>query len=244
MKLTPNGRNEATQMNFKRNFLILTLAGFLLAACGRAAPAETISEEDVMMTYSVGTMVAGFFATQTAMVAPTPANTNTPPPTNTFPPPPTIANTPIPAAWTPVPIFYTATLNVAVIPSVTGTPPTTTPDTGALASGCNNSAFIRDANYPPGSTVSPGEEFVKTWKVQNIGSCEWQYNYGMAVISDKFFDSSWNRLGRNVLPGDWAEVSVIVSAPKNDGTYTGSWRMADAGGNAFGATLTLTIVVP
>lgn len=232
-------------MNFKRNLLILTLAGILLAACGGGAPEETISEEDVMMTYSVGTMVAGFFATQTAMVTPTPANTNTPLPTNTFLPTPTPYNTPLPlATWTLVLIYYTNTPNVALTPSVTGTPPTATQNTGALAFGCNNSAFIRDANYPPGSTVSPGEEFVKTWKVQNTGTCEWQYNYGMSIVSDEHFDSSWNRLGRNVLPGDWAEVSVIVSAPKNDGTYNGSWRMADAGGNAFGVTLTLTIVVP
>lgn len=234
-------------MRFDRKLLLLFVAlALLLSACGGTSEEGTISEEDVILTYSVGTMVSGFFDTQTAIVVQAPTGTNTPLPTNTFLPTPTTnPNSPTPpATWTPVPIYYTFTPNLALIPSVTGTPPTATANTGALAFGCNNSAFVRDVNYPSGTTVSAGEEFTKTWKVENTGSCEWQYNYGMAVVNDKDFDSSWNHLGRNVKPGEWGEVSVIVTAPDNNGTYTGSWRMADAGGNAFGATLTLTIVVP
>lgn len=230
-------------MRFKKFRPVLLLFILLLSACG--FPAAEPSNADPALTYAVDTIVAGFFATQTALVTPTPASTNTPLPTNTFPPPPTVANTPLPLpTWTPVPVYYTAIPNSALTPTVTGTPPTATPNNGALAFGCNNSAFVRDANYPNGTVVSPGEEFTKTWKVQNTGSCDWQYNYGMAIVVDKDFDSSWNRLGRDVKPGDWAEVSVILTAPNNDGTYTGSWRMADAGGNPFGVTLSVTIIVP
>jgi hypothetical protein len=102
---------------------------------------------------------------------------------------------------------------------------------------------VRDVNYPSGTIVAPGEAIVKTWKVQNTGSCDWNGSYTLAVVSDDHFDSSWNKLGRVVKPGDWAELSVFIDAPKADGTYTGSWRLSD-GANAFGATLTLTIVVP
>ncbi len=234
-------------MRSNRKFLIILLGMLiLLSACGGAEPENTITEEDVLMTYSVGTMVAGFFASQTAMVTPAPAITDTPIPTNTFLPTQIlILNTPPPpATWTPALIFYTSTLNIALTPSVTGTPPTATANTGALAFGCNNSLFVRDVNYPNGSTLSPGEGFVKTWKVENNGSCDWNYNYSMAIVSDPHFDSSWNRLGRDVAPGQWAEVSVILDAPNQSGTFTGSWRMADAGGNPFGTTLSVTIVVP
>lgn len=226
-------------MKIQNKFAVLLVGLSLFFSACTAPSEETISEEDVILTYSVGTMVADFFATQTALVTPTPASTNTPLPTNTFPPPPTLANTPLPlATWTPAPVYYTA---VPLTPVATGALPTAT---GALAFGCNNSAFVRDVNYPSGTTVSPGEEFTKTWKVQNTGSCDWQYNYTMAIVVDNDFDSSWGRLGRNVQPGDWAEVSVILNAPNNDGTYTGSWRMADSGGNPFGVTLSVTIVVP
>ncbi|MBV6392937.1 MAG: hypothetical protein KPEEDBHJ_02166 [Anaerolineales bacterium] len=228
-----------------RKFAVIYLIASLLSACGGSPPEETLSEEEIVLTFSVGTMVANLFETQTALVTPTPASTNTPLPTNTFLPTPTAFNTALPlATWTPAPIFYSPTPNLALIPTVTGTPPTATSNAGALAFGCNNAVFVRDANYPPGTTVSAGEGFVKTWKVENNGSCEWAYNYTLVVVADEYFDSSWGRLGRNVAVGTWAEVSVIVNAPKHAGTYTGYWRMADAGGNAFGATLALTIVVP
>jgi len=224
--------------------LLLGLSLFF-SACGNTQQEETLSEEDIILTFSVGTMVADFFATQTAMVTPTAASTNTPLPTNTFLPPPTVANTQLPLpTWTFAPVFPTGVSNIALTPTVTGTPPTATPNTGALAFGCNNAALVRDANYPSGTTVSPGEDFTKTWKVQNTGTCDWQYNYTMAIVVDNDFDSSWGRLGRDVKPGDWAEVSVSLSAPNNDGVYTGSWRMADSGGNPFGATLSVTIIVP
>ena len=234
-------------MRFKRNLLLflLTLTIFL-AGCGGEAT-EELTTDDAVLTLAVGTMVSGFFETQTAMVTPAPPSTNTPLPTNTFLPPPTQAVNTLPPApvWTPTFGFlYTFTPGTPAPIVVSGTPSTATPDPGALGYGCNNSIFIRDVNYPSGTTVSPGEEFVKTWKVKNTGTCEWQYNYGMAIVVDNDFDSSWNPLGRNVQPGQWAEVSVIVTAPKHDGTFTGYWRMADAGGNPFGATLALTVVVP
>lgn len=228
--------------NSKHTISCLLLA-IILTACGGSTGDEVISEQDILMTYSVGTMVSGFFATQTAMVTPTPANTNTPVPTNTFLPTPTKFNTPPPpATWTTVPIFFTSTPNIALTPSVTGTLPTATVNSGALAFGCNNLAIVRDVNYPSGTTVAPGESFVKTWKVQNTGSCDWTGSYTLSIVSDDHFDSSWNKLGRVVNPGDWAELSVFVDAPKSGGTYSAYWRLTD-GANAFGATLGLTVVV-
>jgi hypothetical protein len=235
-----NNQKRGIQMKFDKKISILLLAAALLSACGGASSGETINEEDVIMTNAVGTMVAGFFATQTALVTPTPASTLTPLPTNTFPQPPTLASAPLPfATWTPVPIFYTSTGNAGV-PTVTGTPPTAT---SALGFGCNNLAIVRDVNYPSGSTVKAGETITKTWKVQNIGSCEWQYNYALVIVQDEYFSSTWSRLGKNVPVGDWAEISVVLGAPKHDGTFAASWRLADASGNAFGATLSVSIVV-
>ncbi|MBK9780711.1 MAG: hypothetical protein IPP55_11775 [Anaerolineales bacterium] len=229
-------------MNPKIKFLPILMT-ILLSACG-GAPEQTITEEEIMMTYSVGTMVSSFFETQTAMVSPTPAVSDTPLPTNTFLPTPTLMNTPLPlATWTPVVIYYSSTPNIALIPSVTGTPPTATPNTGASGVGCNNLAVVRDVNYPSGTTVKAGEVITKTWKVQNTGSCDWAYNYALATVSDEHFFSSWGKLGKNVPPGNWAELSVVLEVPNHDGTFNASWRLADAGGAAFGATLSVSIVV-
>jgi hypothetical protein len=244
MNLTIKGQmKEVNFMKFNRKPSILFIVViFLLSACGGAETETAISEEDVIMTYSVGTIVAGFFATQTAMITPTPVSTNTPIPTNTFFPTPTPFNTPLPATWTPAPVFFTFTPGILLNPTVTGTLPTPTVNSSALGFGCNNLAFVRDVNYPNGTNVAPRESFVKTWKIENTGSCDWQVGYTLSIVNDPYFDSSWNKLGRVVQPGQWAEVSVFVDAPANAGTYSAYWRLTD-GANAFGATLGLTVVV-
>lgn len=230
-------------MKLNRKFLLLfVIAALSLTACGGSADED--SDPNAVGTGAVETLVAGFFATQTAMVTPTPLSTNTSLPTNTFLPTPTTANTIAPlATWTPVVVYYSATANVALVPTVTGTPPTATPNTGALGFGCNNLALVRDVNYPSGTTVKAGETITKTWKVQNTGSCNWEINYALVIIQDENFRSTWSRIGKVVAPGSWAEVSVVLEVPKHDGTFAGSWRLADAGGNAFGATLSVSIVV-
>lgn len=217
-------------------------AVLLLSACGGAA--EQGDNPAAVGTGAVETLVASFFETQTAMVTPTPLSTNTPLPTNTFLPTPTTANTALPlATWTPIVIYYSATPNLALLPTVTGTPPTATPNTGALGFGCNNLAIVRDVNYPSGTTVKAGDVITKTWKVQNTGSCDWNFNYALVIVQDEFFRSTWSRLGKVVAPGSWSEVSVVLEMPNHDGTFIGSWRLADAGGNAFGATLSVSFVV-
>ena len=222
--------------------LLFVITMLILTACGGAD--EGSENPNVAGTGAVETLVAGFFATQTAMFTPPPTSTVTPSSTNTFLPTPTTANTALPlATWTPVVVYYSATSNIALIPSVTGTPPTATQNTGALGFGCNNLAIVRDVNFPSGTTVKAGEVITKTWKVQNTGSCDWNYNYALVIVQDEFFYSTWSRLGKVVAPGSWAEVSVVLEIPNHDGTFNGSWRLADAGGNAFGATLGVSIVV-
>jgi hypothetical protein len=229
-------------MNPKIKYL-LVLVTLLITSCG---PSTEEQENPVAAgTGAVETLVAGFFATQTAMATPTPLNTNTPLPTNTFLPTPTTANTAPPlATWTPIVIYYSATPNAAaLVPTVTGTPPTATANSGGQASGCNNLAIVRDVNYPSGTTVKAGETITKTWKVQNTGSCNWEINYALVIVQDENFHSTWSRIGKVVAPGSWAEISVVLEVPKHDGTFAGSWRLADAGGNAFGAALSVSIVV-
>jgi len=228
-------------MRRKNKIGIIFLAAMLfLVSCGE----NETSTPEASGTGAVETLVAAFFGTQTAMYTPPPTNTNTPLPTDTFLPTPTVLlNTPLsPATWTPVIVYASATANIALTPSVTGTPPTATSDTGALGFGCNNLAIVRDVNYPSGTTVKAGDVITKTWKVQNTGSCDWQYNYGLVIVSDDFFRSTWSRTGKVVAPGSWSELSVLLEIPNHDGTFTGSWRLADAGGNPFGATLTVSLV--
>jgi hypothetical protein len=223
---------------------ILLLIPILLTACGGAAPTPV----DVDMTAGVNTMVASFFGTQTALAATVIAQataTFTPvPPTATYTlPPPTALPLPSPT----VVYYYPSATMVINTPNLTplaiGTQPTATVNPSALAFGCNNLAFIRDVDHPSGTVVKAGENFNKTWKVMNNGTCNWLYQYSIEFLSANYPEGGSAKLGRIVTVNDWAEVWINLDASKNPGTYTSYWRMSDGAGHMFGATLMVSYVV-
>jgi hypothetical protein len=210
----------------------------LLSACGGAPVPET-SQIDVILTEGVKTMVASYFATQTALA---PAATATVPSATVTPSP---AFTPVGFlnnTLTPTFIIY-PTLARTSTATVTGTPPTATVNSPGLAFGCNNLAFLYDINYPSGSVLKPGENFTKTWKVQNSGSCEWKSYYRLTFLSGDEFDAPSISIGKIIPVGKNPEISINLDAPRRTGTFTAYWRMSDGEGHMFGATLGVTIKV-
>jgi hypothetical protein len=219
-------------------FLLAILVAFMLVSCGGAAPTEDVN---VVMTDAINTMVISFFETQTALVTPvTPtfAATQTPFPTVTLP----LSSTPLASATF---VYYTPTLGSLTpgSPTVTGTLPTATVNPNALAFGCNNLAFIRDVTVPAGTVIPKNKDFTKTWKVQNTGTCNWMYQYGLVLLSGDRYGGKDTKIQRLVTVDDWAEVSINMTAPNKPGTYTNYWRMTDLNGNMFGATLVVSFVV-
>jgi hypothetical protein len=227
------------KMPRRLSMMVLILAAFLTACGGAEAPAT--SQVDVILTEGVRTLVASYFEKQTAMaptVTPTVPATLTPVFT-----PVGILNATATQPATPTFIYWTATLGTPFTVTVTGTLPTATVDPSLLGYGCNNLAFIKDVNYPPGTVLQPGENFTKIWKVANTGTCNWMYVYRLAFLGGTNFDPPSINLGRVVTVNDWAEVSLNLDAPKHSGTYSAYWRMSDGDGHMFGATLGVTIEV-
>jgi hypothetical protein len=230
---------EEQMKSFIKSSAVMLFLAALLAACGGNATPDT-NAVDIILTEGVQTMVAAHFATQTALVTPataTRAVTSTPP-----------SYTPLAAASmaaTPTPTwpFTTATLGTPLTPSVTGTVFTPTSDPSSLAYGCNNLAFVRDVTVPSGTVFKPGEDFKKTWKVANTGTCNWMYQYALVHVSGPTFNAETTKLGRVVTVGDWSELSLGMGAPGSPGTYTSYWRLMDADGHMFGATLVVSIKV-
>lgn len=230
-------------MKVPRRLLIVLLLAALLNACG-GAPEPSNSQVDAVLTEGVKTMVASYFETQTAM-APLPTATSLPP---TFPPTPAFTPVGYPGGTpqtpaTPTFFYFTPTFSLYFSPTVTGTLPTGTVNPGGQSYGCNNLAFIADVNYPPGTSVAPGENFTKIWKVANTGTCEWRNYYRLLFVSGHDFDPPSVNLGRIVDVNHWAEVSLNLDAPKNNGTFSAYWRMSDGDGHMFGATLGVTVKV-
>lgn len=228
-------------MSFDRKILIpVLILILLLTACGSAEATSTPVDANTISTALVGTLVASLFQTQTAQVPPTPFSTVAPP-------------TPINTMAFSQPITQTSTLFIYIptlasvtpfrSPTVTGTIPTPTVNPSNLAFGCNNLAFVRDVTIPSGTVLNPKEDFVKTWKVANTGTCKWVYQYQLLLLSGNAFNGNNTKLNRVVDVGNWTELSIGMGAPKNPGDYTSYWRMADANGNMFGASLAVTFTV-
>jgi hypothetical protein len=108
-------------------------------------------------------------------------------------------------------------------------------------------ALIRDVTIPSGTQMKPGESFTKTWQIANTGTCDWLYGYSLVFGSGERMGGDGYRLSSRinvpVPPKEWRQVSVELEAPNQPGTYTASWRIANGDGQAFGASLGVSIVV-
>ncbi len=220
---------------------IILIAMLFLGACA-GQPATESPEVDLnaILTSSIGTFSASIFETQTAQAlsaTPTITSTSTEQPTNTA-----IALV-SPVASATQGFVFNPGVSVSLTPSVTGTQYTPTPNPSTLALGCNNLALIRDETIPAGTVFKPQEMFTKTWKVENNGTCDWVFQYRLVFISGNQMGGDPAGLGKVIPPTKWTQISIQLTAPKQPGSYTGTWRLGTQAGGAFGSTLTVSIVV-
>jgi len=219
-------------MNIARQTLLAFLAVVLMASCGGQDSTSPTPDVNAIMTAGVGTLAASIFQTQTALApVATATSTNTLIPISS----PTSLSTPI--------TFSNVLPTFTFVPAPTGTQRTPTPNPGALSSGCNNLRLIEDVTVLAGTVFDPEQDFTKTWKVENNGTCDWVYLYQLVFVSGERMGGEPPRLGKVIPPGKWTQVSVTLTAPKTPGSYSGSWRLSDQAGKLFGATLGVSIVV-
>lgn len=194
---------------------ILSLTlALFLAACGNAAMEPTATPVDVAAIQTAVVQTVMAQATQTAQAQPTATPEPTSTPTETPTPPPT--ETPIPA------------------PTLTPTP--------AL---CDDAIYVADVSVPDGTQMKPGQEFVKTWRVKNTGTCTWTRGYQiMWSYGDNRMSGQATALPREVQPGEEVDISLILKAPMQPGTYSGYWVLRNNNGYTFGQRLSVIITVP
>jgi hypothetical protein len=106
-------------------------------------------------------------------------------------------------------------------------PPTQTPQP------CN-AAFYISETIPDSTQFNAGDNFVKTWRFKNIGTCTWNTNYKLVFAEgDKMGGPSSKNLTGSVAPGEQTDISVSLKAPNSAGTYKGFWKVQDDQGNFF-----------
>jgi Ig-like domain from next to BRCA1 gene len=202
-------------MNHVKRVLLgsILLWAILLSACSFSS------------TNSANTLSAIYTAAAQTIVAqqPTVEQTDTPMPTDTA-------------------SMLTPTDSGSTTPTVLPTLVSSLPTSATSGSTCNSS-YVADATIPDGTVMSPGQTFVKTWTLQNTGSCTWDTSFTMRFFSGSSMSGGNGTVSSSVAPGGQGNVSVTLTAPTTAGTYTGNWRLADDSGITFGEIVDVVIDV-
>jgi hypothetical protein len=94
------------------------------------------------------------------------------------------------------------------------------PANGTLA---NHARFVEDITISDGTLVVAGDPFIKTWRIQNIGSETWVPGYFFVFINGDRMEGQAITITQQTLPGATIDISIPMIAPLEAGTYTGYW---------------------
>ena len=117
------------------------------------------------------------------------------------------------------------------------TPAQPAPSAPPPASDCvDKASFVGDVTIPDNTYLSPGQSFVKTWRLRNTGTCTWTTDYALVFAGGHSMGGSLSvPLQRPVPPDSTVDLSVSLTAPAGNGAYEGQWQLRDASGDVFGA---------
>ena len=204
------------EKNIRHILIVLAVVPMLaLSACGAGnANATPTLSVDAIFTAAFQTLSAQQ-ATQLALT----------PPTETPAPTPLATLTPLPTQ---------------ALGSLLSSPTTAA---GGGGQTCNSAAFVNDITIPDGTTIKAGKTFVKTWAIQNNGTCDWSTSYKFAFISGDAMNGSSVSIPTAVAAGQSVNISVTLTAPTTSGNFKGFWRMETDQGQFFGDSPWVAITV-
>jgi polar amino acid transport system substrate-binding protein len=114
-------------------------------------------------------------------------------------------------------------------------------------------AFLADLNLdhknmtdPP--AVDAGQPFQKGWRIENVGTCQWDGNYQLVYVDGNVpaaqMGGQPTPIQGTVVPGGGYDMWVDLVAPAVPGTYQGIWQMVNDQGVPFGQRISVGIIVP
>ena len=189
----------------KHNLLIVGLLGLMLASCGN------IPESDPEKVYQYLEETAIVHITETFEAMPTNTPTEVPTATPTEEP--------------------TATLQLIapvsnMIQNVAPAAPTATvvfPDRADFVSA-----------LPSPNQFLPGQKFMTTWSIKNIGTTTWTGKYRFYhTDGPRLADYDEYTISKDVKPGETLDIVMPATAPNAEGTYTSTWTLANPEGIVF-----------
>ncbi len=129
----------------------------------------------------------------------------------------------------------TSTATATATATATGEQPgiTSTPTTTVTAGPCQDRAlFVKDVTIEDDSVVQAETNFIKTWRLQNTGTCTWDSSYKLVFNRGEQMDgpSPADVISTPVPPNGTVDLSVPMKAPAQNGTHFGVWQLYDRNG--------------
>lgn len=207
-------------MKLKLTISVMLIATIVLAGCGSAnTPQQEPTPDVAVVRTSAASTVISQFTLTAAVFTPTPS---------------VAAATSTPATPQPSSTAITPTQAIAQVTNAQGT-------TVAL---CDSMSFVADVNIPDDTNMAPGQDFLKTWRVKNTGSCPWGEGYELVYAGyANEMDGQAQPLTEVVQPGQEVEISVQFTAPSEIGEYLSAWQMQNPAGFTFEDIIFVRIIV-
>lgn len=137
-------------------------------------------------------------------------------------------------------LFKPPTAAATLTPTL-NTQPTVTPMQTEECS--NRLEFKKDITIPDGTSVEPGQSIVKQWLVTNAGSCNWDENYAVKLVSGPDLGAPRTQTLYPARNGQQVILQMNFTAPQDPGQYTSTWQAFDPQGNRFGDPFFIDIQV-
>jgi len=124
----------------------------------------------------------------------------------------------------------TVTPQTPVAPLATGTPATQPPTSPA---NCKVQAVLmEDVTIPDDTRLTAGESFTKTWRFKNTGTCHWT-GYTINFLTGDRMGAPDSAPIPDTLAGSTVDISLDLTAPTSDGSYSGYFTLKDAEGESI-----------
>lgn len=218
---------------------VMALLAMTISACTLGSTPAPTQDTSAIQTQALELVLtqSAMQQTQTAMAVPP-----SPIPSPAFVAPPTATQGGVPT-FAPVGGSGTGTPFAFNTPSTGFTPlASPVPTSGDT---CHKLEFVADVTVPDGTVFKPGEDFKKTWRVINSGTCKWDDGYVLVYQGGKLdgYNIAIDKTDEFVDPGQVVDYSVNLTASLTEDKYNECWRMKDDGGFYFGSYLCVVIEV-
>jgi len=107
----------------------------------------------------------------------------------------------------------------------------------------DNLLYLDDLTVPDGSFLTPGAQVDKQWRVENNGTCNWDSDYRLKLVSGEALGAANEQALYPARAGTQVTLRILFTAPLEPGTYSSSWQAFNPDGEVFGDYVIMEIVV-